>query len=118
MKEAAPTGVEPQMLRTLLLAPVLALVLGAPSLAAAEQFPESALHAEIRSHDGTVMGRVEAVERDGEGRIVAIEAPGLEPADAPAAPNDLIADNERGRYVAVTDRRAQAAGSAAAVSFR
>lgn len=118
MKEAAPTGVEPQMLRTLLLAPVLALVLGAPSLAAAEQFPESALHAEIRSHDGTVMGRVEAVERDGEGRIVAIEAPGLEPADAPSAPRDMIAENDRGGFVPVIDRRNEAAGASAAVSFR
>ena len=76
------------MLRTL----VFALLIGAPSLAAAEQFPASPLGQEVRGDDGQVIGRVTAVERDGHGRIVAVEIPGLEPPDAPSA---LVAENQR-----------------------
>ncbi|MBN8606416.1 MAG: PRC-barrel domain-containing protein [Caulobacterales bacterium] len=79
------------MLRSLF----LALALGAPTLAAAEQFPESALGVEVRGHDGTLLGRVTDVERDGDGRIISVEIPGLEPGDAPASARDLVAENDR-----------------------
>jgi hypothetical protein len=79
------------MLRTM----VIALALGAPSLAVAEQFPQSAMDVAVRADDGSVIGRVEAVERNAEGDIVAVEIPGLEPGDAPHAPNNLIADDRR-----------------------
>jgi hypothetical protein len=79
------------MVRTLLLAFVLAL----PTMASAEQFPESALHAPVRAHDGTVLGRVSAVERNAEGDIVAVEIPGLEPPDAPGPA--LVAEREEVR---------------------
>lgn len=80
------------MLRTL----VLALVLTAPGLAAAEQFPRSAVDAPVVADDGAVLGRVAAVERDERGRIVSVEIPGLEPADAPRAP-ERVAEDRRGR---------------------
>jgi hypothetical protein len=84
------------MLRTL----ILSLALAAPGVAAAEQFPHSALHAEIRSDTGEVVGRVEAVERDAQGRVVAIESEALEPADAPMASGDLVAERqERSRRI-------------------
>jgi hypothetical protein len=67
------------MLRTL----ALALILAAPSQALAQQFPDSPLGQEVRGHDGTVLGRITSVERDAEGNVVAVEIPGLEPADAP-----------------------------------
>lgn len=76
------------MLRTM----VIALALGLPSLAAAEQFPQSARDVEVRGDDGTVVGRVTNVERDANGRIVAVEIPGLEPGDAPYASSDLVAE--------------------------
>lgn len=79
------------MLRTL----ILVLALGAPSLAAGEQFPDSPLGLEVRGHDGTVLGRIENVERDAEGRIVSVEIPGLEPADAPSESRVLVAENNR-----------------------
>lgn len=79
------------MLRSLL----FALVLGAPTLAAAEQFPEFVLHAEIRGDDGVLIGRVEFVERDRSGRVVAVEAPAIEPAEAPRAAGDLVAEQRR-----------------------
>ncbi|MBX3510372.1 MAG: hypothetical protein KF700_04165 [Hyphomonadaceae bacterium] len=89
------------MLRTLLLAAVLALPAGT---ALAEQFPESALHAEVRADNGVVVGRVEAVERDARGRIVAAEISGQEPASAPAAPDNLIAAQEEARLARVSAR--------------
>lgn len=81
------------MLRTL----AFTLALTLPTLAGAqqmrEQFPESPLGMEVRGHDGTVLGRVERVERDRNGNIVSVEIPGLEPGDAPAASRDLVAEN-------------------------
>jgi hypothetical protein len=78
------------MLRTAL----LVLAIGAPSVAAAEEFPQSALHLEVRGDDGTVMSRVESVERDADGRVGSIQAPGLEPADAPVDA-EMVAQNDR-----------------------
>lgn len=80
------------MLRTL----VLVLALGAPSLAVAQQFPESPMHQEVRGHDGTALGRIESVQRDERGVIVGVEVPGLEPGSAPRASRDLVARNTRG----------------------
>lgn len=77
------------MLRTIL----IALALGAP-VASAEEFRESAVGIEVRGDDGTVVGEVAAVERNADGEIVAAEVEGLEPADAPFASSDLIAENE------------------------
>lgn len=97
------------MLRTLVFA---LATLAAPS-AAGEEFPHSALHAEVVGPEGTTVGRVAAVERDAEGRIVAVEIPGLEPPDAPAAPDPLIAERRRARAIlaAAEARRAQAEGA-------
>ena len=95
------------MLRTL----ILVLALGAPGLAAAEQFPESALHADIRSDTGEVVGRVEAVERDAEGRVVAIESEALEPADAPAASRDLVAERRDDQRVTVSENLRREGGA-------
>ena len=82
------------MLRTL----VFALALTLPSLAGAqqmrEQFPDSPLGMEVRGHDGAALGRVASVERNARGNIVAVEIPGLEPGDAPAASGDHVAQNE------------------------
>lgn len=82
------------MLRTALL--VLAIS-ASPSLAAAEDFADSALHLEVRGDDGTVMSRVESVERNAEGRVMAVDAPGLEPADAPADAQ-LVAQNDSDHF--------------------
>jgi hypothetical protein len=91
------------MLRTI----VIALALGLPGVAVAQeaQFNESAVGIEVRGDDGTVVGRVNAVERDANGRIVAIEAASLEPGSAPYAPSDLIADNRDGRNALIGDRQ-------------
>jgi hypothetical protein len=89
-----------------------ALVLGAPSLAMAQQFPDSPLEQEVRGHDGAVIGRITAVERNADGDIVAVEIPGLEPADAPAAA--LVAENERERGVNVRQRRQERSGAGSA----
>jgi hypothetical protein len=88
------------MLRTL----AFVLALGAPAIAASEPLNESAVGIEVRGDDGTVVGHVTAVERDANGRIVAVEAEGLEPADAPAAPRDLIAEEDP-RWVTVNEER-------------
>ena len=88
------------MLRTL----VVVLVLGAPGLAAAQQFPESAAGVEVVGDDGATIGRVRAVERDAHGRIVAVEIPGLAPGNAPYASRDLVADNDELR-APVRERR-------------
>ena len=87
------------MLRTL----VFALAIGLPSLAAAEQFPQSAQGVDVRGHDGTVVGRVSAVERNADGDIVAVEIPGMEPGSAPHASSDLVAQNDRQRVTRVND---------------
>jgi hypothetical protein len=87
------------MLRTL----AFALMIGLPGLAAAEQFPQSAQDLEVRGHDGTVIGRVTAVERNADGDVVAMEIPGLEPGDAPRASRDLIAEERRELMVRVND---------------
>ncbi len=79
------------MLRTL----AFALAISLPGLAAAEQFPQSAQNVEVRGDDGSVIGRVAAVERNADGDIVAVEIPGLEPGDAPHASRDLIAEERR-----------------------
>lgn len=63
---------------------IFALALGAPAAALAEEMPVSPLGLEVRGDDGTVLSRVEGVQRDRDRRVVAIEAPGLEPADAPS----------------------------------
>ncbi|HRP09604.1 MAG TPA: hypothetical protein PLK37_01070 [Terricaulis sp.] len=90
------------MLRTL----VLALALAAPGVAMADDFPQSALHAPVVSDTGAVLGRVNAVERDAQGRIVAAEIDGLEPPSAPYASQDLVAERERAREVLMNGRRA------------
>lgn len=76
------------MLRTL----VIALALGAP-VAAAEEFPRSAVGMPVVGDDGTIIGEVRAVERNSHGEIVAVEIDGLEPDDAPAS-GDLVAEND------------------------
>ncbi len=98
------------MLRSL----VFALAIGLPGLAAAEQFPQSAQDVEVRGDDGSVIGRVAAVERNADGEIVAVEIPGLEPGDAPYASGDLVADERRERMVRVSGEdmaREQPSGS-------
>lgn len=89
------------MLRTL----VVTLALGAPGVAAAQQFPDSAVGIEVRGDDGTVIGRVEAVERDADGRIVSAELSGQEPADAPYASSDLVAERNDAENIRINDRR-------------
>ena len=89
------------MLRTL----AFALVIGSSGVAAAEQFPQSAQNAEVRGHDGLVIGRVAAVERNAEGEIVAAEIPGLEPGDAPHASRDLVAEDQRSMVIRVRESR-------------
>jgi hypothetical protein len=81
------------MLRTLIC--VTALLASAPA-ALAEDFPHSAMGMEIVGDGGTVLGRVSGVQRNSDGRIVAIgadnmEAPASAPADRPsvAAPRRL-----------------------------
>ncbi|MEZ5956665.1 MAG: hypothetical protein R3C27_05565 [Hyphomonadaceae bacterium] len=93
------------MLRTLCFTPIFTLAIGLPGLAAAERFLQSALDAEVRGHDGTVIGRVAAVERNADGEIVAVEIPGLEPGDAPAAPRDLIAEDQRNMMIRARESR-------------
>lgn len=101
------------MLRTLL----FTLALG--GIAAAEEFPQSAVGIDVRADDGTVIGQVDAIERDAHGRIVAAEIAGLEPADAPRAPRDLVAEQDDPRWLTVSDRDEAdrlAAGGGRAVS--
>src|SRR5262249_42991473 len=93
-----PSGAGTAMLRTL----AFALVIGLPGLAAAEQFPRSAQDVEVVGDDGTVIGRVNAVERNADGEIVAVEIAGLEPGDAPRASRDLIAEERRELMVRVS----------------
>lgn len=76
------------MLRTL----AFVLMLGAPSIAMADQFPQSANGAVVRGHDGAELGRVASVERNANGDVVSADIPGLEPGDAPYASSDLVAE--------------------------
>ncbi|QGZ94423.1 hypothetical protein [Terricaulis silvestris] len=91
------------MLRTL----VITLALGLPGVAAAQQaqFNDSAVGIEVRGDDGTVVGRVNAVQRDANGRIVAVEIAGQEPGSAPYAASDLVADRRDGRNALISDRQ-------------
>jgi hypothetical protein len=76
---------------------VIAALMGAfalPGLAAAEQLPASPQGMEIVADDGTSLGRVGTVERNGRGQVVSVAVEGLEPDDAPAASSDLVASNE------------------------
>jgi len=93
------------MLRTLAFAPIFALAIGLPGLAAAEQFPHSAQDVRAVGDDGTTIGRVSAVERNADGEIVAVEIPGLEPADAPVASRDLVAEDQRNMVIRVRESR-------------
>ncbi len=102
------------MLRTL----VFALAIGMPGLAGADQFPQSAQDVEVRGHDGTVVGRVSAVERNADGDIVAVEIPGLEPGDAPYASSDLVAENRRERITRVNDTGERRRQTETAISDR
>ncbi len=87
------------MLRTL----AFVLMLGAPSVAMADQFPQSANGTVVRGHDGAELGRVASVERNANGDVVAAEIPGLEPGDAPYASSDLVAEERR--YVPASQRQ-------------
>lgn len=93
------------MLRTL----VLVFAFAAPGAALAQeaprQFPESAVGIEVRGDDGTVIGHVDHVVRDRNGRIVSAEISGLEPGNAPYASRDLVAGEARGEALFVRDRR-------------
>ena len=90
------------MLRTI----VVALALGLPGAAIAQdaQFRDSAVGIEVRGDDGTVVGRVNAVERDVNGRITSVEIAGQEPGSAPYASRDLVADSRDGRNALISDR--------------
>ena len=92
------------MLRTL----VLALVMVAPA-ASAEQFRESALGVEVIGDEGVALGEITAVERNADGEIVAVEIAGLEPADAPFASSDMIAEEESDQFWAPTSARRDSA---------
>ena len=70
---------------------------------------ETPMGVEVTSDDGTVLGRVAHVERNRTGRIVAAEVPGLEPADAPRAPVNVVADNSYGFHIA-SDRLPRGGG--------
>ena len=95
------------MLRAL----VFALVLAAPA-ASAEQFRESAVGVEVIGDEGVALGEVTAVERNAEGEIVAVEIAGLEPADAPFASSDMIAEEESDQLSPTRAREDSGRGSA------
>ena len=95
------------MLRTL----VLALVLAAPA-ASAEPFRESAVGVEVIGDEGVALGEVTAVERNADGEIVAVEIAGLEPADAPFASSDMIAEEESDQLWPTNAREESARGGA------
>lgn len=98
------------MLRTL----VLVLAIGAPSVALAEDFPQSAVGIDVVADDGAVIGRVASVERDADGNIVAVEIPGLEPPDAPRASRELVAERDDVRVRERGDER-RAGGERSAI---
>jgi hypothetical protein len=73
----------------------------------------------VRGDDGAVIGRITAVERNGDGDIVAVEIPGLEPGDAPD--NALVAENQRARLMRIDDdrrRRERARAGSAEIRIR
>lgn len=97
---------------------ICAAALLTPGFAAAEEFPHSAQGIEIRSDQGEVMGRVERVERNAQGRVMAVQASGLEaPEDAPAASSDLVAEAEP-RHMAAGFFIRESAGRGGGVDFR
>ncbi|HRE44350.1 MAG TPA: hypothetical protein PKY87_10315 [Terricaulis sp.] len=104
------------MLRTLVLAPFLAAAIAAPALA--DDFPESALHAPVVSDTGVVVGHVAAVERDGQGRIIAAEIPGQEPPSAPLASRDLVAEREHQARSLPARDTARREGAARSIALR
>ncbi len=69
----------------------IALCLG---LAACSRAPDPAVGLMVRADDGTALGRVAAIERDQNGRIVAAEIEDLEPADAPDVSTEMLAEDE------------------------
>lgn len=71
---------------------IIALALAIPSLAEAQQFPDSAIGAAVVADNGEVVGHVDHVVRDGDGDIMAAEISNQEPASAPYAPRALVAD--------------------------
>lgn len=79
------------MLRTM----IFALMIAAPELAAAEDFPRSVVGSEVHGDDGAVIGHVTGVQRDRHGNIVAVEIPGAEPPDA--ATLQVVARADDGR---------------------
>ncbi len=91
------------MLRTL----IIALALALPGVAAAQdrQFRDSAIGTEVVSDTGVVVGRVDRVVRDSNGRIVSTEISEQEPASAPYTSSDLVASADRNSLVLVADRR-------------
>ena len=89
----------------LVLAPVLPLALATPGLAMAETFPQAIVGSEVHSDDGTVIGHVTSVRRDGQGNVVSVAIPGLEPPDASSVLGTMVAENDATRRVFVIDRR-------------
>lgn len=59
------------------------LVLTLALLCACGRAADDPIGMAVINEDGVVLGQVASVERDGAGRIIAAEIPGLEPADAP-----------------------------------
>lgn len=98
------------MLRPLLLALMLAA-----SAACADQSSRSALGMEVRGDDGVVLGEVTAVERDANGEIIAVEIAGLEPADAPYEPSDMIAEGDFWTPTSVQDASASGVSTRSAM---
>lgn len=100
------------MLRTL----VIALALTVPGVAAAQQgqFRESAIGAAVVSDTGEVVGRVDHVVRDRNGRIASAEISAQEPANAPYASEELVASADRNAMMLVADRRDDLRGRTAA----
>jgi len=88
-----------------------ALILAAPGFAGAEELsserlPASPMGLEVRAEGGVTLGRVEGVQRNSQGRIVAVDAPGLEPEDAPASAEGLYADAAEGFRIRANPRAA------------
>ncbi len=81
------------MLRTTL------LILCFGFAAACTDASQPAIGMEVRADDGTVLGHVTAIERDRDGRVIAAEIEGLEPADAPDAPAAVLAEDEAPYWV-------------------
>ncbi len=96
------------MLRTILISAVaLAATTGFASAQPRQHTQlDTPLGSDVVSDDGTtVLGRVTQVERNSRGRIVAAQVSGMEPADAPRAPTDAIAQNDDRRLVSYRRNR-------------